>query len=43
MVEEEPFEIPASWRWALLKNVGIKTDTGYPFDSTKFITELVII
>jgi len=38
-IEEEPFEIPASWRWALLKNVGIKTDTGYPFDSTKFTTE----
>ena len=36
---EVPFELPDNWCWGKLKDVGIITETGYPFDASKFTTD----
>ena len=34
--DEIPFDVPEGWAWARLNNVGLITDTGYPFNASEF-------
>ena len=36
---EVPFELPNGWCWGKLKDSGIVTDTGYPFNASNFTTD----
>lgn len=36
---EVPFELPNGWTWGKLKDSGIVTNTGYPFNASNFTTD----